>query len=117
MIKGTKTWCAVLNSIQKIDALDHPETPIKRRLQDTVLMPSPTKRPKLLTSLNFGTPSSSFSIQDNPDLGEQSEVLDNMLLALPRNITPSPKRKNKSGPAGKHYHLFSISFKFFSLSP
>jgi len=65
-------------------------------------MPSPTKRPKLLTSLNFGTPSLSFSIQDNPDLGEQSEVLDNTLLALPRNITPSPKRKNKSGCAGKH---------------
>src|SRR5260221_2128813 len=58
-IKGSKTWSAILNSIQKVDSLDIPETPIKKRVRDTFLTPSPTKKPKLFTALSFTGQSSS----------------------------------------------------------
>src|SRR5260370_15980839 len=47
----TKTWGAILNSVQKIDALTEPATPKQKRCQDTLLTPSPKKKPRIFTTL------------------------------------------------------------------
>jgi len=52
---STKTWGAILNSVQKVEALIEPATPKQKRHQDTLLTPSPKKKPRLFTTL-FSSP-------------------------------------------------------------
>src|SRR5258708_1843245 len=52
---STKTWAAILNSVQKVQAITEPATPKQRRCQDTLLTPSPKKKPKVFTTL-FSSP-------------------------------------------------------------
>ena len=102
-IRATKTWSAVLNSIQKIDALDQPQTPIKKRLCDTILTPSPTKKPKIFTPLKFNVqfPSSS-SVQTTINQEKDYEILDNAEGAFSKDTSPSVKKRTKGNRAGKN---------------
>ena len=52
---STKTWGAILNSVQKVEALIDPATPKRKRCQDTLLTPSPKKKPRIFTTL-FSSP-------------------------------------------------------------
>src|SRR5260370_29754857 len=58
----TKTWGAILNSVQKIDALTEPVTPKQKRCQDTLLAPSPKKKPRIFTTLFSSPLENPFSI-------------------------------------------------------
>ena len=103
-IRGTKTWSAILNSIQKIDALDQPQTPIKKRLHDTVLTPSPTKKPKIFTPLKFNVqlPSSS-SVQMTISQEKDYDILDDAEGAFSKDTSPLVKKRTKGSWAGKNW--------------
>ncbi len=89
-IKGSKTWSAILNSIQKVDSLDIPETPIKKRVWDTFLTPSPTKKPKLFTALSF-TGQSSSSMSGPSWTAMETNELDKDTDSLDDNFPESSK--------------------------
>lgn len=93
-IKGSKTWSAILNSIQKVESLDIPETPIKKRVRDTFLTPSPTKKPKLFTALSF------TSAVESNDLDKDSDYLDDNLPETSKDATGLKKRKSSRGLRG-----------------
>lgn len=102
-IKGSKTWSAILNSIQKVDSLDIPETPIKKRVRDTFLTPSPTKKPKLFTALSFTGQSSSstsgpsWTAMETNELDKDTDSLDDNLPESSKEVTGFKKRKSSRG--------------------